>query len=388
MKDTVRLGRIAGVRIGVNWSVFAIFLLIAVGLGAGRFPAVYPDRNAGLYVVAALAAGLVFFASLLAHELAHAVVARRNGVEVEGITLWLLGGLARLRGEAPDPGAELRIAGVGPAVSALLAVGFAALAALLAALGDSGLDVGVLAWLAAINAILAVFNIIPAAPLDGGRLLRAVLWRRSNDKLAASITAARTGRVLGFVLLALGLAQFLSGAGFGGLWLALIGLFLVQAATMEEHDAQARRTLAGVRVSEVMSAGPVVVPDDPTVSAFIDRYVSTYRQSAYPMVDVHGRPSGIVMLDQVQQVEPELRDRVRLGSVAYPLAEVPVVNADDLVADLLPRLGGAKNARYALVMRDGALVGIVSPSDVVWHLERSRLLPGPTRPPTTAWPTR
>jgi Zn-dependent protease len=174
---TFRLGRIAGVQVAANWSVLVILALIVVGLAAGRLPLVAPGRSALTSAVTGALSGLVFLASLLAHEVSHAVVARQNGIAVEGITLWLFGGFAQLRGEAASPGADLRIAGIGPVVSALLGGGFFAAGALVAA-GDGGpLLLSALSWLAVINIVLAVFNLIPAAPLDGGRVLRAVLWR-------------------------------------------------------------------------------------------------------------------------------------------------------------------------------------------------------------------
>jgi Zn-dependent protease len=186
---------------------------------------------------------VVFFLSLLAHELSHAIVARRNGVDVEGITLWWFGGVARLEGEASDPGAELRISGVGPLVSVVLAGVFAAI---LDAIGVAAIAVEVFVWLALINAILAIFNLVPAAPLDSGRILRSILWRRRGDRFAAAITAARAGRFFGWLLMVLGLFDFVAGAGLAGLWLVMIGWFLTMAAGAEEHHSINRRALGGV----------------------------------------------------------------------------------------------------------------------------------------------
>jgi len=264
MHEHVRLGQIAGVTVGFNWSVLAIFALVTLGLALGQFPMVYPGRTTAAYAVAGLIAGAVFLLSLLAHEIAHAIVARRNGVDVEGITLWMLGGVARLQGEPSTPAAELRIAGAGPAVSLALAAGFALVGALLRAIGSEGLPLGVCMWLATINLVLAVFNLIPAAPLDGGRLLRAALWRLRGDRVSAAITASRAGRRFGWLLVALGLVQFLM-VGVGGLWLMLLGWFITTAATAEEQQVELGGALAGVRVADVMSADPVAVPAGITV---------------------------------------------------------------------------------------------------------------------------
>lgn len=190
MTETVRLGRLFGVDVGVNWSVFVIFALISFGLAAGRFPVVHPDHPPSAYLAAGLAAGLIFLLSLFAHELSHAVVARRNGVGCDGITLWLFGGVARLTGEPDSPGADLRIAGIGPLVSLMLGGLFAAATGVLVAFDGPELVAAVLAWLALINIVLAVFNLAPAAPLDGGRILRAAVWKFSGDRHRAAVTAS------------------------------------------------------------------------------------------------------------------------------------------------------------------------------------------------------
>lgn len=205
MKETLRLGEIAGVRVGVNWSVLVIFFLIALGLAAGRFPTESPGLPSVAYIAAGVATAVAFLASLLTHEIAHAVVAQRSGVEVHGITLWLFGGVARLGGEARDPAAELRIAGVGPLMSLVLAGIFFVAAGLAPAFDTPDIVVGPLRWLAAINVALAVFNLMPAAPLDGGRILRAFLWWRRGDRVSAAVTSTRAGKAFGFLLVGLGL---------------------------------------------------------------------------------------------------------------------------------------------------------------------------------------
>jgi Zn-dependent protease len=362
MSASFRLGRIAGVPVGVNWSVLVIFALIAAGLSAGQFPNAYPDRSPWAYALAGISAAVVFLLGLLAHEVSHAVVAQRNGIPVKGITLWLFGGVAELQGEADSPGKELRIAGVGPLVSLLLGGVFAGVAALLAAGDADSLLVGTFGWLAGINVALAVFNILPAAPLDGGRLLRAALWKARGDRTWAAVVSARAGRVLGWLLIAFGLVQFLLGAAFGGLWLALIGWFLLGAAGAEERQAQVGEALAGVRVSDVMSTDPQTVPADLRVAEFIDRYLLGYRHTAFPLAE-DGRPVGLVSLERVSQVPPDQRERVGLREVACNEKDLTITNPEERLTDLLPRLSRCADGR-ALVVTEGRLVGIVSPSDV------------------------
>ncbi|PZF91622.1 site-2 protease family protein [Micromonospora deserti] len=371
MRASFRLGRIAGVPVGVNWSVLVIFVLIAWLLSANQFPRTYPGQPVVAYVLAGLAAAVVFFLGLLAHEISHAVVAKRNGLQVNGITLWLLGGVAELRGEAKDPGAELRIAGVGPLVSLLIGFFFGGIAMLLALAGADGLLLGALAWLAGINLLLAVFNVLPAAPLDGGRLLRAAVWKATGDRTKASVVAARAGWVLGALLILLGLWQFLAGAGFGGLWLALIGWFLIGAAGMEERQARTGSALRGVRVADVMTPQPQTASGQMTVADFVDHYLFAYRHSALPLTE-EGRPVGLVTLDRVRGVPADRRAGTTLGEVACRADELVLATPEEPLNDLLPRLSECADGR-ALVVTEGRLVGIVSPSDISRAVQRSSL---------------
>jgi Zn-dependent protease/predicted transcriptional regulator len=372
MNETLRLGHIAGIRIGVNWSVLVIFTLILVGLAAGRFPLDYPGLDPVAYAVAGGVAAVVFFLSLLAHEMAHAIVARRNGIAVEGITLWLFGGVAKLLGEADDPAADLRIAGVGPLVSLVLGAGFAVLALAASGLGLEGLPVGVLGWLAVINVVLAVFNLVPAAPLDGGRILRALLWRRRGDRTSAAITAARAGRTFGFVLVGLGLLEIILVPGFAGLWFVLIGWFIVTAAGAEEQYARVQGALAGVRVGDVMTRDPVAVPPTLLVSDLLDDYIWRNRFSAFPVVDPYGHVHGLVTLNRLKEVPPERRGQLTVSDIACPLDEVPQATSEQYLLDLLIEMQGGEDGR-ALVMDAGRLVGIVSPRDVARMLELAQL---------------
>ncbi|GEB57435.1 site-2 protease family protein [Streptomyces gardneri] len=363
MRPTFVLGRIAGVRIGVHWSVLLIFAVIALGLAEGRLPEAHPGHGWPAYWAAGILTAVVFFASLLAHELAHAIVARRNGVEVDDIVLWLLGGVARLKAEAPNPAAELRIAGVGPLVSLVLGGLFTLAAWLLDTTAAPGLAVEALAWLAAINILLAVFNVVPAAPLDGGRLLRAFLWWRTGDRLRATAGATAAGRAFGWFLTVVGLFLFVRGDVFGGLWLAMIGWFLVAAATMEGQQAQLRAVLAGIPVRQAMTPDPVTVPVGLTVAAFLADPQYRFRHSAFPVTGDGSAPVGLMTLDLARRVPEDRQHAVTVERVMLPLTEVTVVGADDPLADLLPRMQPGAEHR-ALVLDRKRLVGIVSASDV------------------------
>jgi Zn-dependent protease/predicted transcriptional regulator len=371
MSESLRLGRIAGINIGINWSVLVIFFLITVGLAYGRFPSLQPDLAPATYWAAGLSAGVVFFLSLLAHELSHAIVARRNGVGVEGITLWLFGGVAKLQDDAPDPGAELRIAGVGPLVSVLLAAAFGLIAAGLHAAEVAAIVVEVFVWLALINGVLAVFNLVPAAPLDGGRILRSILWRRRGDRLSAAITASRAGRTFGWVLVVIGLLEFVAGAGLAGLWLVLIGWFLTMAAGAEEQHAITRHALGGIRARDVMTPQPTSAPAGISVEQFLDGYVFRNRHSTFPLME-GDQVVGLATLSRVKQVRPDQRATTPVTSVACPAGELAVVGPDEPLEELLTKVTTSTDGRV-LVLEDGRLVGIISPTDVTRQIELGML---------------
>jgi Zn-dependent protease/CBS domain-containing protein len=373
MRASISLGRIAGIKVGINASVFLILAILVGGLATGQLPAAFPGHSVAAYVIAAIIAALLFLASLLAHELAHSLVARRNGIEVDSIVLWLLGGVAQLRGEPKTPGADFRIAVVGPLTSLALAVGFGLGALGVAQLGIGGLTFGVLAYLAATNAMLAIFNLIPAAPLDGGRVLRAALWRLRGDRQKAAVNAARAGRFFGFALIALGVLQVVTGSGLNGIWLALIGWFVVSAATAEEQQARLGSRLAGLTVGQVMAAGPTVLDGNLTVADFVSRLALTHPFSTYPLVDPEGRLTGLVTLNRVRAVPPELRATTRLGEIACAPAEVPIARPEDPLVELLDRMQGCADGRAVVVDDAGRVVGVVSSSDVARALEQADL---------------
>ncbi|MDQ2944076.1 MAG: site-2 protease family protein [Candidatus Dormibacteraeota bacterium] len=240
MDASVRVGRIAGIEVGFHWSLAIVFVLIVWSLAGQILPSVVPDQAQSAYWLVSVLAAFLFYASLLSHEMGHALVARRLGVKVDGITLWIFGGVARLRGDAGTPGMEAKIALAGPLVSLALAILFGAVTFGLDSAAGPPLVEGGFAWLAASNAMLLLFNLVPAFPLDGGRLLRAWLWQRSGDRYRATSTAARLGRICAFLMIGLGLvALFIQGA-LSGLWLIFLGWFLMSAARSEESQVLMR----------------------------------------------------------------------------------------------------------------------------------------------------
>jgi Zn-dependent protease/CBS domain-containing protein len=372
----VPLGSVRGIRIEANWSVALIFALIAFGLATLQFPSVNPHQGALTYAIAAILTAVAFFASLLAHELAHSLVARRFGLRVEKITLWLLGGVSQLSGEVPSPGAEVWIAGVGPLTSLVLGGIFIGAAVLFAGTGPAHASVpGVfetaLAYLGITNVALAAFNVIPAAPLDGGRLLRAVVWWRTGDRVKATVWASRAGQAFGWAFIVGGVYAFFTTRQWTWLWFAFIGWFLAGSASAEAQQAVVTGQLRGIRVGQIMTPDPVTVPGSATVSEFLDGHLFRARHQGFPVIQDDRGVTGLVTVNRIRQVLPEERDRTRLADIACPLADVATAAPDDSVADLLPRLTECTDRR-ALVFRNGRLAGIISPSDIARMLDRLR----------------
>jgi Zn-dependent protease len=359
----VPLGTVAGVRIRAHWSVLFIAGLIAWGVGGTVIPAVAPETNPVAAWSIGVLTAVLLIASLTAHELAHALVAKQRGIEVEGITLWLFGGMAQISSDWAHPNSEMLVAAAGPAVTLVLALFFTALAYVFAVLGAPPLAVVVPEWLATVNVVLLVFNLVPAFPLDGGRILRGVLWRFTNNRLAATRLAARGGRLFAYLLVIGGFVELFATSSVQGLWLVLIGWFLANASRSEERGERARHALEGVHVADVMSRDPLAVPSWITVELLIDQYVLGHDFTSFPTHNIDGTIEGLVTLQAIRRVAPNRRSKTRARDIALPLNQVPRAEPDELVTDLLKRLGPGSNGR-ALVFDGDQLVGIVSPSDL------------------------
>jgi Zn-dependent protease/CBS domain-containing protein len=361
MKQTLQMGRVAGIPVGVHWSVLVIMVLLVQGLATAVLPASAPGQPQWAYWSAAVAASVLFLVSLLAHELAHALVALRYRIQVQRITLWLLGGVAELADDAPNARADLLVAVVGPLTSVLAGAVFAAGAVASSVLGGPAVISAALVWLALINVVLALFNLLPGAPLDGGRVLRAILWRLRGDRDRASVAASRAGHVLGLVLVLAGLAQVLSTGELRGLWLALVGWFLVSAAGAEGTAARYRSLLGKVPVREVMNPYPLTGHPEQSVAEFTSTVAARAPHRAFPLRDWYGRPAGVVRLADLSRVPVEARETTPLSRVATPVEHVPVVAASRTAAEVAPAVA---RGGLVLVVDDDLLVGVVSAADV------------------------
>ncbi|MBK5220501.1 MAG: site-2 protease family protein [Thermoleophilia bacterium] len=356
---SIRVGRLAGIPIGVQPLWIVIVALITWSLGA----VYYPDLVDGIGPLAAYGLGLLsallLFASILLHELGHAVVARRNGVEIEEIDLWLLGGVARMAGYPKTAAAELRFAIAGPAVTLLIAAIFAAIAAALPSSSPAALR-ALVDYQAFVNLAILVFNLLPAFPLDGGRVARALIWGRIGDVERATAIAASIGRGFGFGMIALGIAGTLLGA-VGGIWLALIGLFVIAAAKAEERGLHVRVAFTGREAGRLMSSPAITIPADLNVAAAVENYFVRYRHTAFPVTGDDGLV-GLVNLEAVGRVPAARRAETPVGQIAIDDPALVIDQHQD-VAELLERPAFQRVGR-AVVSAPGRELGIVSITDV------------------------
>ncbi|MEA2900405.1 MAG: hypothetical protein QOH36_292 [Actinomycetota bacterium] len=383
MKPTLRLLRLRGIPVDAHWTWPVAFAVVAWTLAASVFPSAYPEVGGLGHVVMAIVATGILFGSVVLHELAHAVVARREGMEVEGVCLWLLGGVSDVGGRPSSPGQEFRIAASGPAVSLILAAVLAAAGAWGEGRGWPDPVHGVLEYAARLNVVVAAFNLIPALPLDGGRILRSWLWHRQHDLLAATRSGARAGQAFGLTLVVVGVLDVLSGAILLGVWLAVLGGFLLRAASSELAEARTRHRLDGLTAADVMASDPGVVLNDTPVSRLVQHPPAPVR-TGYPVLG-GGRLLGVIVLDNARRVPSDEADQRPVEDVMTPLDDVPMVDADAAVVDVVDRLNGTNATGQVVVVADGMVVGILDEADVAGALDRAPGTAGARAVGVRAW---
>lgn len=370
MSGSVTLFRVRGIPVRAHPSWLLILALLTWNLAVGYFPQVLPDLPAAALWIRGLVAALLLFVSVLLHELAHCIAALRYGIPVSSITLHIFGGVSQMEREPERPGAEFTIAVVGPLAS------FALAAAL--ALGARALDPGpgaraTMQYLAFVNVLLGIFNLIPGFPLDGGRVLRAALWRLKGDGAWATRVAARTGSAFAVILIGLGILRAFTGELIGGLWFVLIGLFLRQSAEQSYQQLAVRSGLSPYAVRDVMARQVTVVPAEATAAEVVDRYFWQHHVSSFPVVE-GDRVVGIVALDRVKALTPEARETSRARDVMLPLSEALTVAPGDSLWHALEKLTQNGLGRVA-VLEGGRLVGYLSVKDVAHVLAVARRAP-------------
>ncbi len=358
------------IKVDPSWLIIAA--LITWSLSKQYFPATYPGQGGWIYLAMGLAAMLGFFMSLLLHELSHSIVARRFGLPIKGITLFLFGGVAEMEQEPQTASVELWVALAGPAMSLMLAFGFWVLAGVLSIIPMSGEVVQVMSYLAAVNLVLAIFNLVPAFPLDGGRVLRAYLWQRSGDILKATEIASKWGAAFAYVLMGQGIFSLFQGAQVAGLWQLLIGAFLLFAARGSYQNQLARTVFADKTVRALMVPNPVTVSPERTLSELVNLIMLRHRVSFVPVVE------NDVLLGHIDTAVLGGLDRenwanTRVGDVFVGLTDDVTVDPDMAVQDLMSRIAKHRQRKF-LVVEDQRLLGVITLVDLLEYLNLSQQL--------------
>ncbi len=369
MKSSLRLFRIAGIDIGIHYTWILIFVLLSWSLARGFFPQLYPGWDTVTYWITGLVAALLLFASVLVHELAHSLVAQARGMTVRSITLFIFGGVSNLEDEPEKAKTEFVMSIVGPLSSLALAGIFWGLLHLV---GDQQSPVAAtFSYLALINALLAGFNLLPGFPLDGGRVLRAILWNRTGNLVKATNIAATVGRFMGWGFIAFGLFQVFAGNFIGGIWFAFIGWFLSSSADASRREITLREQLSGVRVKEVMTANAMLISPDTSVAELVSNVFRKQHGRAVPVCQ-NDQVVGIVTVTDVKELPQEKWEGTAVKEIMTSEPLYSVTPDDDL--NIALRLITKHDINQVLVLRGKECAGLVSRSDILAHLQMSQEL--------------
>jgi Zn-dependent protease/CBS domain-containing protein len=370
MRPSIRLGRIFGIEIGLHYSWFLIAALIMVSL-AGHFSMVNPQWSAGVRWSLAAVTGLLFFASILAHELSHALIANRRGIPVRSITLFALGGVANVERESSDAASEFWMAIAGPIASVIVGLVFLGIARLAGWQPSAGTPPSPLwagfVWLGYINVALAVFNMIPGYPLDGGRVLRAIVWGINHNPVRATRFSADVGQFIAIAFIVFGFFRFFFAGTFGGLWLALIGWFLSDAAAASRATADISVALGNVRAGDVMSQDCPAVEGNLNLRTFAEDYLMRTGRRCFVVLQ-NGRHWGLVSIDQLKAADRNRWALTTVADIAVPLDRLRAVSPETPLATAL-ELMARENINQLPVISNGELAGIISRANIVQYME-------------------
>lgn len=366
MRGSFVIGRIRGIDIEINFSWLLIFALMTYMLATSYFPLNYPDWGPALWWLLGASAALLLFASVLLHELCHSLVSVSLGLPVKRITLFIFGGVAQIEGEPDEPMKELKIALAGPAMSIVLGIVFLLLAGVLAGAGTPQYVSVLFGYLGTINLMLAAFNLVPAFPLDGGRVLRAILWHFKGDMQGATRIAASAGGAFGYTLIFLGIFLVLAGNLANGIWMAFIGWFIAQAAQSSYQQMLLSDIFTKIPVRDFMTTQVVIVDYFISVQDLVDKYFYKHKYAFFP-VRQQDQITGIVSLNNVRNLPQADWPRTTVGRIVTPLQENLIVRPDEAVAAVMNKLF-ANGVGRVLVMEGSQLLGLVSRTDVLNYM--------------------
>ena len=380
MRGAIRLGRILGIPIGANYTWFIALWVLAWSLADAYYPARFPGFPASTYWTMGLISTILLFASVVVHELGHAVAARRYGIRTRSIVLFMFGGVAQIAKDPPTPGAELAVAAAGPLTSLALG-GLFAVVNPLAAGSALGAIIAYLAW---VNAGLAGFNLIPGFPLDGGRMLRALIWRITGSLERATLIASRTGQVVAVAFIAAGVLRAFTGGGIAGLWLILLGWFMDTGAQGSYQQALLREALGKVRIGDIMTRDVHTIDPGLTLEQAVADYFLPFKHGGFPVV-WGDRLLGIITLHDVRDVPRDRRAAITVRNAMTPLSRLRTIRPTTSAYEAFARMAQDGIGRLLVTDLDGTLLGIVTRSDLL-HAIRTRVEleePSAERAPST-----
>jgi Zn-dependent proteases len=366
MKGSIAIGKIKGIQLEINISWFVIFGLVIFTLATSYFPQNYPAWDPVLKWTISSIIALLLFSSVLLHELSHSLVSKSLGIEVKKISLFIFGGIAQIEKEPDEPAKELKIAIAGPATSILLYMLFTILSNIVVVFGASEVITVLLAYVANVNLVLAIFNMVPAFPLDGGRVLRAIIWYLTDNLQKATRIASSLGSIFSYFLIFIGIFGVLSGTFISGIWFIFIGWFINQASQSSYQNMVMSDIFNKIPVSEFMTDKVMTVDCYISVRELVDSYFFKYRFASFP-VRRNEEVIGIVNRDRVKDLDKELWNQTTVNSITDPLNDNLIVSPDECVSDAMKKLFSNEIGRV-LVMDQARLIGIVSRTDILNYI--------------------
>ncbi len=375
VSQTIRIGKIFGIEIGINYSWFIVFGLVTVILAVAYFPLEYTGLTKTTYVTLGLITSILFFFSVIIHELAHSLIAKLNNIPIKSITLFIFGGVSHMGKEPDSPGAEFQMAIAGPLASFILAVVFGVVWFIASTINLGVMVTAPARYLSFINLMLGIFNLVPGFPLDGGRVLRSAIWYVIKDLRKATRVVSILGQGFASILILIGLYFIFVSTEFlwNGIWLIFIGWFLFQSAGSGYKELVLRDSLSGVKVSDIMTKEVIVISDSLSLEEAVDQYFMRFKHGRFPVVNETDNVIGSITLHQVRDVPREEWSKVLVKDTASQNANIEIISPDKMAEDALVEMA-EKRIGHLLVMDNGRLAGIVTKSDLMSIIQmRTRL---------------